>query len=133
MASPALAARSLTYGPAGVTRPEDTVWSAPAGRRGYERTVDVGTGDECWAGARTALLSWTVKTRSGFAVQPGSGSDPGVRHGADYWLVASVGPLRIRSSTGRTGAGSPTGRSRGIPSQARRPSCCTATTAGSSG
>lgn len=96
MASPALAARSLTYGPAGVTRPEDTVWSAPAGRRAYERTVDVGTGDECWAGARTALLSWTVKTRSGFAVEPGSGSDPGVRHGADYWLVASVGPLRIR-------------------------------------
>jgi uncharacterized protein (UPF0548 family) len=96
MTSSALDGRSLTYGPAGVTRPDEVAWSAPAGRRGYERTVDVGRGDECWGRAREALLSWAVKTRSGFAVEPASGADPGVRPGADYWLVASMGPLRIR-------------------------------------
>lgn len=96
MASSALGARSLTYGPAGVTRPEDPVWAAPAGRRAYERSVPVGRGDDSWVRARAALLSWGVKTRSGFAVEPAAGSDPGVREGADYWLVAAVGPLRIR-------------------------------------
>ncbi|RBY89000.1 DUF1990 domain-containing protein [Blastococcus sp. TBT05-19] len=96
MASTGLADRRLTYGPAGVTAPGDAVSSAPAGRRAYERSVLVGRGDECWVHARAALLSWGVKTRSGFAVEPASGSGPGVRGGADYWLVASVGPLRIR-------------------------------------
>lgn len=91
-----LAARSLTYGPVGVTAPGDGVWAAPAGRRAYERSVLVGRGDECWAQAAAALLSWAVKTRSGFAVEAASGSDPGVRDGADYWLVAAAGPLRIR-------------------------------------
>ena len=96
MVSAGLADRALTYRPAGVTRPGDAVWSAPAGRRAYERSVLVGRGDACWSQARSALLSWGVKTRSGFAVEPASGSDPGVRDGADYWLVASAGPLRIR-------------------------------------
>ncbi|WP_217991631.1 DUF1990 family protein [Blastococcus aggregatus] len=91
-----LAARSLTYGPAGVTAPGEQQWSAPAGRRAYERSVLVGQGDECWGQAKAALLSWGVKTRSGFAVEPASGADPGVRNGADYWLLAAVGPLRIR-------------------------------------
>ena len=96
MASTGLADRALTYGPAGVTAPGDAVWTAPAGRRAYERTVLVGRGDQCWSRARAALLSWGVKTRSGFTVEPASGSDAGVRDGADYWLVAAVGPLRIR-------------------------------------
>ena len=96
MGAAPLAARALTYGPAGVTAPGDGVWPSPSGRRAYEHTVRVGRGDECWTQARSALLSWGVKTRSGFAVEPASGSDPGVRDGGDYWLVASVGPLRIR-------------------------------------
>ncbi|RBY79440.1 DUF1990 domain-containing protein [Blastococcus sp. TF02-09] len=91
-----MAARALTYGPAGITQPGNGAWSPPGGRRGYERTVRVGRGDPCWAQARAALLGWGVKTRSGFAVEPVPGSDPGVRDGADYWLVARVGPLRIR-------------------------------------
>ena len=88
--------RALSYGPAGVTAPRDEVWSAPSGRRAYERSVRGGRGDESWTQARAALLCWAVKTRSGFAVEPASGSDPAVREGADYWLVAAVGPLRIR-------------------------------------
>ncbi|SDF80671.1 Uncharacterized protein, UPF0548 family [Blastococcus aurantiacus] len=96
MASVGLADRALSYGEAGVTAPGDAVWTAPAGRRAYERCVRVGHGDETWAQARAAFLCWGVKTRSGFAIEPASGSDPGVRDGADYWLVAAVGPLRIR-------------------------------------
>ena len=96
MAAVGLADRALSYGPAGVTAPGDEVWAAPAGHRAYERSIVVGLGDQCWVRARTALLSWGVKTRSGFGVEPASGSDPGVREGADYWLVAAVGPLRVR-------------------------------------
>ena len=96
MVAVGLADRALTYGPAGVTVPGDEVWVAPAGRRAYERTVRVGRGEVCWSRARAALLSWAVKTRSGFAVEPATGSDTGVRTGADYWLVAALGPLRIR-------------------------------------
>lgn len=65
-----LAARSLTYGPARVTAPGDDTWAVPTGRRAYERSVPVGRGEECWSQARAALLSWGVKTRSGFAVEP---------------------------------------------------------------
>ncbi len=96
MTSPRLTDRALTYGPAGVTAPVDEVWAAPSRRRAYERTVRVGRGDEGWSQARSALLAWAVKTRSGFAVEPACGADRGVRAGADYWLVAAVGPLRIR-------------------------------------
>ena len=68
----------------------------PAGSRPYERTVPVGHGDAYWTWARAAVLSWGVKTRSGFAVEPDGGGDGGVRPGADYWLIARVGPFRIR-------------------------------------
>ena len=37
-------------------------------------------------------MSWGVKTRSGFTVDPATT----VRQGADHWLVARLGPLRIR-------------------------------------
>jgi uncharacterized protein (UPF0548 family) len=37
-------------------------------------------------------MSWGVKTRSGFAVQPATAA----REGANHWLVAALGPLRIR-------------------------------------
>ena len=96
MTSSPLAGRSLTYRPAGATRPGDVTWTAPDRFRAYERTVPVGRGDEDWAAASTALLSWGVKTRSGFAVEAVDGRAPVVREGADYWLVAAVGPLRIR-------------------------------------
>ncbi|RBY93806.1 DUF1990 domain-containing protein [Blastococcus sp. TF02-8] len=88
--------RSLTYGPAGTTRPGDGSWPPPADRRGYERTVELGRGDACWSTATEALMSWGVKTRSRFVVEAAAGGEPVVREGADYWLVASVGPLRIR-------------------------------------
>ena len=68
----------------------------PAGSRPYERTVPVGHGDAYWTWASAAVLSWGVKTRSGFAVESEGGGDVGVRPGADYWLIARIGPFRIR-------------------------------------
>ena len=41
-------------------------------------------------------MSWGVKTRSGFAVEPGDGGPPRVREDADYWLVARFGPVSVR-------------------------------------
>lgn len=92
-----LAARSLTYAPVGATQPADEHWShPPAGLRRYERTVLIGNGQACWEAAAAAVLSWGVKTRSGFTVEPGPGVGGGVETGADYWLVASLGPFAIR-------------------------------------
>jgi len=92
-----LAARDLNYGPVGATRPDDDRWtSPPVGHRSYERTVRVGQGEADWQAAAAAVLAWGVKTRSGFAVEPGPGVDPLVTAGADYWLVASLGPFTVR-------------------------------------
>ena len=41
-------------------------------------------------------MSWGVKTRSGFAVEPGPGATERVREGSRYWLVAAVGPFGVR-------------------------------------
>ena len=87
------AARELTYPAVGGTRPADEAWAPPPGWRAYERTVPIGRGDRVWEAASAAVLRWEVKTRSGFAVHPA-----GVRvaEGADFHLVASVGPVRVR-------------------------------------
>jgi uncharacterized protein (UPF0548 family) len=37
-----------------------------------------------------------VKTRGGFTVEPGPGAGRRVQVGADYWLVASLGPFAVR-------------------------------------
>ncbi len=41
-------------------------------------------------------MEWGIKTKSGFEVQAVDGSSSDVRQGADYILVARLGPLRIR-------------------------------------
>jgi uncharacterized protein (UPF0548 family) len=48
-----------------------------------------------WDAARSALLEWGVKTRSGFAVEPAGGGRR-VEQGADFWPVVSVGPVAVR-------------------------------------
>jgi uncharacterized protein (UPF0548 family) len=104
--------RELTYPDPGATRPAELVWAPPAGAayRSFERTVPIGTGDAFWESASAALLSWGVKTRSGFRVapaedspgqpvspvSPGSPGSPRVRVGSEYRLIALLGPLRLR-------------------------------------
>jgi uncharacterized protein (UPF0548 family) len=91
-----LAARALTYGPAGLTRPDSDRWDGPPGRRAYERTVRLGRGEECWSAASAAVLAWGVKTGSGFTVEPAVPSGGAVRVGERFWLVARLGPVRVR-------------------------------------
>jgi uncharacterized protein (UPF0548 family) len=82
----------LTGPAAGSTRPADVSWTPPPGWRGYERTVVTGSGAAHWATVSTEVLTWGVKTRSGFAVEPTGRVAPD----AEPWLVAEVGPLRVR-------------------------------------
>src|SRR5579884_2859590 len=90
-----LAERELSYDAAGGTQPQLAEWTPPAGYRAYERTVRLGAGDVCWAAVSGPLLSWGVKTRSGFAVSPAAPIS-GVRVGERYWLLARLGPLVVR-------------------------------------
>lgn len=88
-----LAQRAPSYDHIGATRPADVVWaSKPNGYRAYERTVHVGHGEELWNDASEALLSWGVKTRSGFSVEPVPVPERGVRAGDRVWIRAGVGP-----------------------------------------
>ncbi|MEV6270877.1 DUF1990 domain-containing protein [Kribbella sp. NPDC051936] len=63
-------------------------------RPGYERTVRLGHGSPLWTFASTEVLRWGVKTRSGFSVE--SAVVDRVAPGDRYWLVAHLGPFRVR-------------------------------------
>jgi uncharacterized protein (UPF0548 family) len=56
----------------------------------------VGRGREQWQRATALLLQWGVKTRSGFRIEPDGGTSTRVEQDADYWLVASFGPVSVR-------------------------------------
>jgi uncharacterized protein (UPF0548 family) len=93
----ALAGRTPNYGAVGATCPADELWtSRPPGYRSYEQTVRIGHGPADWSSAAAAVLEWGVKTRSGFTVRPAAGEGPRVKTGADYWLVAALGPFSVR-------------------------------------
>ncbi|TFV87664.1 DUF1990 domain-containing protein [Blastococcus sp. CT_GayMR16] len=91
-----MAARQVSYAPVGSTPPGDDRWTPPHGFRPYERTVVVGRGQEHWARLAALLLEWGVKTRSGFRIEPDGATGKRVEQGADYWLVASFGPVSVR-------------------------------------
>jgi uncharacterized protein (UPF0548 family) len=93
-------APALTYPDPGATRPAEEHWTPPAGGayRSYERTVSIGSGEAVWQSASAALMTWGVKTRSGFRVEAASGDlaeAPRVREGAEYRLIALLGPARV--------------------------------------
>jgi len=83
-----LADRLLTCDLGGVTV-EDR-FRPPAGYRAAERSVRLSS--ELWEFGAGEVLRWGVKTRSGFTVE----SKGPVRTGQRLWLIAHVGPLRIR-------------------------------------
>lgn len=82
-----LADRVLTYDALGAT----VARSEAPGFRMEEHSVRLGTGPELWDHVTAELLVWGVKTRSGFTVDGGA-----VVVGRRYWLIARVGPLRVR-------------------------------------
>ena len=82
--------RRLTYDPVGVTL-SDGDWSAGVRRtfRIRERTVTVGRGDAQWAAAARAVLTWGIKLRSGFVVEPSADQEGRASHiavGDRFWL-----------------------------------------------
>jgi uncharacterized protein (UPF0548 family) len=86
--------RSLSYDAVGLS-PSEEVWAhRPAAYLRYARTVIIGQGQRRWEAAASAVLHWQVKTRSGFTVEPLTTGARG-RQGADYRLVARVGPLTL--------------------------------------
>jgi uncharacterized protein (UPF0548 family) len=56
----------------------------------------LGSGTEFWNAVSSAVLSWEIKTRSGFAVEPPLVAGRSARQGERYWLVARVGAIRVR-------------------------------------
>jgi uncharacterized protein (UPF0548 family) len=91
-----LRTRSASYDAVGATRPDDERWTArPRGYRAYERTVRIGEGQQRWDASSAALLAWGVKTRSGFTVEPPPSAER-VRVDDHFWLVAHLGPFRVR-------------------------------------
>jgi uncharacterized protein (UPF0548 family) len=87
----------MTYSAVGATSVSDSDWTAvPPGYRCVERTTHIGQGLECWDVATAAMGRWTIKTRSGFSVQPATDGEPAVREGQDYTLLAALGPCTLR-------------------------------------
>lgn len=88
--------RVLNYSAVGRTTPAAEHWQPPDGWRAYEHTVHLGSGTDLWNAASSAVLSWGIKTRSGFAVEPPLEAGRRARQGERYWLVAYIGPARVR-------------------------------------
>jgi uncharacterized protein (UPF0548 family) len=87
----------FSYDAVGQTCPAQEVWfKRSAGYRSFERTVCLGQGVERWQAVTAAVLTWQIKTRSGFRVEPANGGDVEVRRGAEYELAVRIGPLTIR-------------------------------------
>lgn len=62
--------RAVTYGTVGATQADDLLRFPPAGFRAIERRVRIGHGVERWEHAWAETLSWGIKRRSGFRVEP---------------------------------------------------------------
>ncbi|HYO86257.1 MAG TPA: DUF1990 domain-containing protein [Dermatophilaceae bacterium] len=87
----------LSYDAAGGTRVSELTWaSSPPGYRRYESTTLVGQGEQVWDEASAAVLTWGIKTRSGFSVMVGSNDELRVVPGQDRVLAARVGPCTLR-------------------------------------
>jgi uncharacterized protein (UPF0548 family) len=99
---PAVQNLPLTFDATTATVTTDFPASAPSGYRVFERAVPIGDGDARWQFARRAALSWGIKTRSGFEVRRPAGGDAPVGTndpvtvGESVWLIAHIGPLRVR-------------------------------------
>ncbi|GHH66272.1 hypothetical protein GCM10017772_05920 [Promicromonospora soli] len=91
-----LGRRALNYSVVGGTAPAAEPWLPPDGWRAYEHTVRLGSGTDVWNAASSAVLSWGIKSRSGFTVDPLLEAGRIARRGERYWLVARIGPLHVR-------------------------------------
>lgn len=87
----------FSYEAVGSTCAEAVEWRGrPSGYRAFERSVSIGRGDGDWAAASDALMSWAIKTRSGFDVRSEAGSELRVHESQDFTLIARLGSIRVR-------------------------------------
>lgn len=107
MARKPLSELAVNYAAPGVTRAADVLSFPPAGFRAARHRARIGHGPARWDWASQALLSWGVKTASGFGVEPdavggpargvetvyGSNGVPMLSAGDSVWLVAHWGPF----------------------------------------
>ncbi|MFE5408139.1 DUF1990 family protein [Microbacterium sp. NPDC056569] len=76
-----------------LTQPASAEWREhPEGFRRWEKSTRLGDGPEIWTWARTEVLRWGVKTRSGFTVSP----EQAVRSGDRPAIVAHPFGLSVR-------------------------------------
>lgn len=67
-------------------------WLAPrSGYRVFEQQTLLGSGEELWEQACSDLMSWQLKTRSGFTIYPQSVVTSGSRPG----LSIEIGPIQV--------------------------------------
>ncbi|MET2010076.1 DUF1990 family protein [Microbacterium chocolatum] len=85
--------RAGELGADAATRPDTARWPAEPlpGFRRAEATAWIGAGDDVWRRTSRDVLRWTVKTRSGFAVD----DDSPVRAGMRRTVTARVLGIRI--------------------------------------
>ena len=79
----------LNYGPVGIARLGSSV---PDGMRAFERSVELGVGDEIWERAVDVVSGWAIKKRVGFRVAP---DDLPIVQGRDYDLRFGIGTVRL--------------------------------------
>jgi uncharacterized protein (UPF0548 family) len=85
--------RAFTYTALGATMVAEEVWTErPAGLRRSERTMPVSVD---WETARSIVLRWEVKTRSGFAVDGARTDVEAVAVGKSSWVTASIAGVRV--------------------------------------
>lgn len=79
----ALALAPVTYAAVGASQSPDLLAFPPPGFRPLERRARIGHGEARWRFATLQVLSWGVKRRSGFRVEP-IASDAGARNDRVY-------------------------------------------------
>jgi uncharacterized protein (UPF0548 family) len=85
--------RERTWETPGITDPVREHWAPrPGPGRRFSTSRVIGDGPQCWERASEDLLAWAVKTRSGFALSPGTA--PPVP-GQELTIIAHLGPLRV--------------------------------------
>jgi uncharacterized protein (UPF0548 family) len=91
-----LDSRRLSYDAVGASQPQTPGWpTTPSGFRRLEATRRVRCADGAWTEVTELLLSWAVKTRSGFAVD-GSRDAARIAHvGERHWVSAALGPVVV--------------------------------------
>jgi len=88
--------RLLNYDAPGGTAPAADRWSpALAGYRCFERRTELSATSDAWNDLVQILMSWGIKTRSGFSVEPTPGQHR-VEVAENYTLVLRIGPMHVR-------------------------------------